>query len=128
LRNRGCEVEIVGCGEADGVTALPELGRFHGTPIPRNVKPLRSALRRADVAHIVGYRDPVGTLAARTARRLGRPFFLEPAGMHRRRLRSLAVKGIFEVALGRRIVRAFGPGEERAHRGRSRTQANRCST
>ena len=46
----------------------------------------------ADMVHVLGYRDPVGTMAASGAFQAGVPDVLEPCGMTRRRIRSMAVK------------------------------------
>ena len=54
--------------------------------------------------HIVGFRDPVGTAATIAARRAGIPYVLEPAGMHRARLRSVLTKRAHDSVLGRWIV------------------------
>lgn len=101
LRSLGTEVELVGCGEE----GLPVLMRFHGTPVPRKLGPLLRAVRRSDVVHVLGYRDPVGSAAALGARRARVPYVLEPVGMHRRRLRSLGLKGAFDATIGRAVVR-----------------------
>jgi glycosyltransferase involved in cell wall biosynthesis len=84
---------------------LFELGRFHATPVPRRIRPLAAAIRRSDVVHILGYRDPVGTAAAWLARRAGVPYLVEPCGMHRPRLRSHLLKRAFELAIGSSILR-----------------------
>ena len=76
----------------------------HGTPIPRSLARVRSAAARADVVHVLGYRDPVGTTAALAAARAGVPYLIEPCGMHRPRGRSIRAKRAFEVMLGRRIL------------------------
>jgi hypothetical protein len=81
---------VVGCGSARGGLGLPVLGRFHGTPIPRNTRPLTSSVKGADVVHVIGLRDPVGLVAALSSRRRSIPFVVEPVGMHRRHLRSPA--------------------------------------
>jgi glycosyltransferase involved in cell wall biosynthesis len=105
LRDMGVEATVAGCGStSDGVFALPIAARFHGTPIPRTVGPFREMLRGADGVHIFGYRDPVGTIAAFEARGSRVPYILEPVGMHRRRLRSLRLKALYDAAMGRRVV------------------------
>lgn len=106
LRIRGCDVLVVGAGRAEtpGSVGLPVLASFHATPVPRSVGVLRRAVAQADVVHVLGYRDPVGTLAAWYARRAGVPYALEPVGMHRRRLRSLRLKAAFDRTIGRLII------------------------
>lgn len=106
LRTVGAEVRLVSAGEEDGygVTPLGEVTRFHATPVPRAVHPLRRLIPGADVVHVLGFRDPVGTIAALEARRSRVPYVLEPAGMIRRRLRSQWLKRAFDDTVGRTIV------------------------
>jgi glycosyltransferase involved in cell wall biosynthesis len=107
LRELGHEVVVAGTGGAErrpGVLALRRLGRFHGSPIPGGMGILRRAVEKADVVHVFGYRDPVGTVAALAARQRRIPYLLEPCGMHRQRLRSLRLKGAFDATLGRAVV------------------------
>jgi glycosyltransferase involved in cell wall biosynthesis len=103
LRGLGATVRLVGAGAGAG-EGLPVATTVRGTPVPRSIRALRAAVRGADVVHILGYRDPVGTIAARTAASEGVPFLLEPCGMHRPRLRSVRAKRAFDAAIGRRIV------------------------
>lgn len=77
---------------------------FHATPIPRRWGPLTTAVRRSDVVHILGYRDPVGTMAALVAKRSAIPYLVEPAGMHKPRTRSVVLKVAFEKVLGRWLL------------------------
>lgn len=104
LRRLGWDTEVLGCGEVEGATGLGTLGRFHSTPIPRRVRPIVRAVKSAHVVHILGYRDPVGTLAALWARRLSVPYVLEPVGMYGPKLRSHRVKAAYEAVLGSSIV------------------------
>jgi glycosyltransferase involved in cell wall biosynthesis len=105
LTERGDVIRVVGCGSAPGGLGLPTLGRFHGTPIPRSTRPLTSTVKGADVVHIIGLRDPVGLVAALTARRRRIPFVVEPVGMHRRHLRSLRLKTLYDRLLGDLLLR-----------------------
>jgi glycosyltransferase involved in cell wall biosynthesis len=106
LRTRAADVRLVGAGESDesGVVALGEFTRFHATPVPRRTSVLRRLVRGADVVHVLGFRDPIGTLAAREAGRAGVPYVLEPSGMVRRRLRSNRLKRGFDGTLGRMVI------------------------
>jgi glycosyltransferase involved in cell wall biosynthesis len=63
------------------------------------------SIRDADVVHVLGYRDLVGTAAALIAHRMRLPYVFEPSGMHRRRLRSLGLKSVFDGLVGERVVR-----------------------
>jgi glycosyltransferase involved in cell wall biosynthesis len=100
----GHPVTVVGVGAAIDSQGLPQLARFHGTPVPARLKPLANAIRDADVVHILGYRDPVGTAAAIMAHRAPVPYVFEPSGMYRRRLRSIGLKSIFDHWVGERVV------------------------
>lgn len=107
LRTRGHDVSALGCtgGNVAEAVGLGSVGRFHGTPVPRHVAPLVSAVRRADVVHILGIRDPVGTLAAAVSRTSGVPYLIEPAGMLQRRLRSFRLKWAFDALVGHPLTR-----------------------
>lgn len=86
------------------IVALAPALAFHGTPIPWSMHRISLAVRDADVLHVIGLRDPVGTIAALTARALGIPYVIEPAGMFRRQFRSLALKSAFDVSIGRAVI------------------------
>jgi glycosyltransferase involved in cell wall biosynthesis len=108
LRTIGYPVTVVGVGSAPDTLGLPQLVRFHGTPVPARLGPLAKLIREAKVVHIVGYRDPLGTVAALIAHRARVPYVLEPAGMHRRRIRSFTLKATFDQVVGSRVVRDAG--------------------
>ena len=100
------DVGVIGAGSGGtgAVTPLRVVARFHGTPISLSVPRIAAAVRRADVVHIIGYRDPVGTTSALAARAAGVPYLLEPVGMHRRRIRSVRLKALYDGTLGRAVV------------------------
>lgn len=104
LRDLGAEVTLVGCGAAPDALGLPTIGRVHATPVPRTVAPLKAAIGVSEVVHILGYRDPVGTAAARMAQRSGVPYMVEPLGMFGPKLRSARMKAVYEIAFGRRLM------------------------
>lgn len=106
LRQIGEDVVLVGVGTDDvpGVVSLGSFGRFHATPVPSRFGPLRRAIRGADVVHVIGYRDPVGTAAAWQAQRRHVPYVLEPVGMVWPRMRSFALKRGFDASLGRSVM------------------------
>lgn len=106
LRNDGDQVAVVGCGSAPGAVGLPILARFHATPIPRLLRPLPALVRGADVLHVLGYRDPVGTLAQAIAHRQDVPVVFEPVGMVQRGYRSHRLKSGFDAAVGGRLLRS----------------------
>jgi glycosyltransferase involved in cell wall biosynthesis len=59
-------------------------------------------LRRAprpDVAHVFGYRDPIGYLAARRFRRTGVPYAFEALGMFRPKLRKQRLKRALDATV-----------------------------
>lgn len=99
----GVQTRLVGAGAGDG-EGLPVFAAIRGTPIPRAFGSLRRAARAADVVHVLGYRDPVGMVAAASAARAHVPFVLEPCGMYRPRLRSLHAKRAFDRTMGRAVV------------------------
>ena len=106
LREAGDDVIVLGTGEApDGRSVgLPPVARFHTTPIPSRTSVIGRLAADADVVHVLGFRDPVGTLAAFGSVRSGVPYVLEPVGMHERRVRSHRLKRVFDAVLGHRVV------------------------
>lgn len=74
-------------------------------------------LERPDVAHVVGFRDPVTTGVAAWCRVRSVPYLFEPVGMFRPRLRKVLLKRAFDatltrgVARGARLVLVSSPGE-----------------
>lgn len=65
------------------------------------------ALRRGprpDVAHVVGFRDPLTTGAATWCRLRGVPYVFEPVGMFRPRLRKVLLKRVLDATLGRGVA------------------------
>jgi glycosyltransferase involved in cell wall biosynthesis len=101
----GHEVVVIGCGSADWAQGLRVIGRFHATPIPLEIMPILSAVRKSQVVHIVGFRDPVGTIAALAAQSAHVPYVLEPVGMYGRKLRSFYLKRAFDWTLGTAVRR-----------------------
>jgi glycosyltransferase involved in cell wall biosynthesis len=63
-------------------------------------------LRRGkpDVAHVMGFRDPVTTGVAAWCRARGVPYVFEPVGMFRPRLRKVALKRVFDATLARGVA------------------------
>lgn len=108
LRDNGHEVLVVGCGETGADVSIPSWGRFHSTPIPRRTRPITQAVEGSDILHVLGYRDPVGTVAMAFARRRGIPYVFEPLGMYRPVERSLLIKRTFERVVGRNLLKHAG--------------------
>ena len=61
-------------------------------------------LRRPDVVHIFGFRDPVTTLVAAWCRLRKTPYVFEPLGMFRPRLRKVWLKGALDASLYRGVA------------------------
>jgi glycosyltransferase involved in cell wall biosynthesis len=74
-------------------------------------------LPRPEVAHVMGYRDPVTTVVATWCRARRVPYVFEPVGMFRPRLRKVRLKRLFDttltrgVAAGARLVVVSSPAE-----------------
>ena len=62
-------------------------------------------LGRPDVAHMMGFRDPVTTGVASWCRLRRVPYVFEPVGMFRPRLRKVALKRAFDASLARGVAR-----------------------
>jgi glycosyltransferase involved in cell wall biosynthesis len=105
LRDAGHNVNVLGAGRAQGAIGLGRVFSFHETPMPARRRPIAHLVRRADVVHVIGYRDPVGTMAAFSARRYNVPYVLEPVGMNRRRLRSQHLKRAYDLGPGRLVMK-----------------------
>jgi glycosyltransferase involved in cell wall biosynthesis len=73
---------------------------------------------RPDVAHVMGFRDPVTTGVAAWCRARNIPYVFEPVGMFRPRVRKVRLKRAFDstlahgVAAGARLVIVSSPGEQ----------------
>ncbi len=61
-------------------------------------------LARPDVAHVMGFRDPVTTGVATWCRIRRIPYVFEPVGMFRPRLRKVRVKRAFDATLARGVA------------------------
>ena len=60
--------------------------------------------QRPDVAHVVGFRDPLTTGVAAWCRVRGVPYVFEPVGMFRPRLRKVRLKRALDATLGRGVA------------------------
>lgn len=61
-------------------------------------------LPRPDVAHVFGFRDPIGTATATWCRLHGIPYVLEPLGMFMPRVRKLRLKRLLDASLFRPVT------------------------
>jgi glycosyltransferase involved in cell wall biosynthesis len=61
-------------------------------------------LPRPEVAHVMGYRDPVTTVVAAWCRARRVPYVFEPVGMFRPRLRKVRLKRAFDATLARGVA------------------------
>ena len=61
--------------------------------------------RRPDVAHLMGFRDPVTTGVAGWCRVRRVPYVFEPVGMFRPRLRKVRLKRAFDATIARGVAR-----------------------
>jgi len=59
---------------------------------------------KPDVAHVMGFRDPVTTGVAAWCRARGVPYVFEPVGMFRPRLRKVALKRAFDATVARGVA------------------------
>lgn len=77
--------------------ATPVRFRWMGaTPsLPVNL----ARLPRPDIAHIFGFRDPLGTGVAWWCRRRGVPYVLEPLGMFQPKLRKIPLKRVLDATV-----------------------------
>lgn len=99
------------------VTYLATPLRYRWMGITPTLPAELARLERPDVAHVVGFRDPVSTAIAGWCRVRRVPYVFEPVGMFRPRLRKVALKRAFDatlaggVARGARLVIVSSPGE-----------------
>ena len=61
-------------------------------------------LQRPDVAHVVGFRDPLTTVTAAWCRARSIPYVFEPVGMFRPRLRKVRLKRVLDATMGRGVA------------------------
>ena len=61
-------------------------------------------LARPDLAHVMGFRDPVTTAVATWCRARSVPYVFEPVGMFRPRLRKVRLKHVLDATLARGVV------------------------
>jgi glycosyltransferase involved in cell wall biosynthesis len=86
--------------DEDSVQYLPWIGSStHKVPI--DLRPLRAAIKKADVLHCFGLYNVICPAAAFFAHQARVPFFVEPMGMSVPRVRSLLSKRIYNATITR---------------------------
>jgi glycosyltransferase involved in cell wall biosynthesis len=63
-----------------------------------------AGIRKPDVCHVFGFRDPLGTATAAWCRARGIPYVLEPLGMFEPRVRKIALKRVLDRSVFRPMV------------------------
>jgi glycosyltransferase involved in cell wall biosynthesis len=94
-------------GVVDGAT-VHYLGtplRYRWMGITPTLPVALARLKRPDVVHVFGFRDPVTTGTAAWCRIARVPYVFEPLGMFRPRLRKIALKRLLDATLYRGIAR-----------------------
>jgi len=75
--------------------------------VPRvSLRALGELVRDADVVHLLGHWTVLNALVFKACRRYGKPYLFCPAGALRPYGRSLALKRVYEVLVGRDIVQS----------------------
>lgn len=94
-------------GVVDGatVTYLATPVRYRWMGITPTLPGYLARRGRPDVAHVMGFRDPVTTGVAAWCRLRRVPYVFEPVGMFRPRLRKVALKRAFDASLARGVAR-----------------------
>jgi glycosyltransferase involved in cell wall biosynthesis len=94
-------------GEVDGATVryLASPLRYRWMGITPGLPIALARVRRPDVGHIYGFRDPVTTGTAAWLRMRRIPYVLEPLGMFRPRLRKVRLKRTLDATLYRGVAR-----------------------
>lgn len=114
LRRAGDRVSILTTGtvppqrraELRGIdiVTLPLLNRRFWLPLPLGRR-IRDAVAAADVVLIANHWMLLNVLAARAAKRLGKPYVVVPSGALRPFGRSLLLKRLFNFAAGHHLIR-----------------------
>jgi glycosyltransferase involved in cell wall biosynthesis len=95
-------------GELGGVRVhyLATPIRYRWMGVPASLPLVLRGLERPDVAHLIGYRDPLGLGVATWCRLKRVPYLLEPMGMYRPRVRKQRLKRVLAPLLPQRVARA----------------------
>ena len=100
--SRRTSVEVV---DGATVTYLATPLRYRWMGITPTLPAYLARRARPDVAHVMGFRDPVTTAVASWCRLRRAPYVFEPVGMFRPRLRKVALKRVFDASLARGVAR-----------------------
>jgi len=94
-------------GVVDGATVhyLATPLRYRWMGITPTLPVALARLKRPDVVHVFGFRDPVTTATAAWCRVARVPYVFEPLGMFQPRLRKVALKRLLDATLYRGVVR-----------------------
>jgi glycosyltransferase involved in cell wall biosynthesis len=97
-------------GVIDGATVryLATPLRYRWMGITPTLPLVLARLRRPDVVHVFGFRDPVTTGVAAWCRLARVPYVFEPLGMFEPRLRKVALKRALDATLYRGVARGAG--------------------
>jgi len=79
--------------------------RYRWMGIPPSLPLALARLKRPDVVHVFGFRDPVTTGTAAWCRLARVPYVFEPLGMFQPRLRKVALKRLLDSTLYRGVAR-----------------------
>ena len=86
------------------VTYLATPIRYRWMGVTPTLPAVLHRLARPDVAHVVGFRDPVSTGVAVWCRARSIPYVFEPVGMFRPRLRKVRLKRFFDSTVARGVA------------------------
>jgi glycosyltransferase involved in cell wall biosynthesis len=91
--------------DAARVVYLNSVVNYHWDAITPDIFGLcRRELRRFGVIHIYGYRDFISTIVCWHARRQDIPYLIEPMGMFKPIVRSIAQKRVYDWMFGDRLI------------------------
>jgi glycosyltransferase involved in cell wall biosynthesis len=86
------------------VTYLATPVRYRWMGITPTLPAYLARRARPDVAHLMGFRDPVTTAVAAWCRLRSVPYVFEPVGMFRPRLRKVVLKRAFDATIARGVA------------------------
>jgi glycosyltransferase involved in cell wall biosynthesis len=105
LTHRPAAHSSVGLVDGASVHYLATPVRYRWMGITPTLPVELGRIRRPDVAHVFGFRDPVTTTTAAWCRLRRIPYVFEPLGMFQPRLRKVALKRALDATLYRGVAR-----------------------